>query len=637
MRRNAPSSLVLRPSSTDEIEVQLAFEVTNALSWRDIVAEPALAGAEPVRQRSSGTLFGLTRQEYETLQALIIERNPELAAAFSAVETTKDEGPKTKDRRRKTKDAPLSSFVLRPSSVKEEPASYEPLPAYTALPPVRSLAELQEQTGLPAEMLEEARDLLEDTGQIILSGPPGTGKTWLARGLAALVACNPARVSIVQFHPSTSYEDFVEGLKPRLDAGGNVTYAVIPGIFVRLCEQAQRDPDHHYVLVIDEINRAPLSRVFGELLYALEYRGPQGAVELSVSAGVGRTDQLFFVPENLLIIGTMNSTDRSIALVDYALRRRFRFVELEPNAAILDSWLAARDNSPETRRIVIELFEALNKRLSDALDPDHRLGHSYFMLDPLNAPGLNRLWRTAIRPLVAEYFIPPAGEVEEYGALFAEAAEELARVSELMPQSAIVLREFGSLEVALSREEYAALRARYAKQIEVALTEQAGVYRLTARDYVGRVGLPGGRILVIQPKVEVANLFYMLCAQAGLAGFHPPPTGLARNPDIFPFVLAALLHSVEDLLRAGLYRDYKLHEERLRFVRGRILLDDQLRQGGLLHRQSCRYADLTADTPENRVVAATLRYLPVLLASSGEKSSKRCAGRLARFCSASAG
>src|SRR5262249_32398329 len=93
--------------------------------------------------------------------------------------------------------------------------------------------------------------------------------------------------------------------------------------------------------------------------------------------------------------------------------------------------------------------------------------------------------------------------------------------SELMPQNAIVLGEFGSLEVALSKEECAALRSRYAKQIDMALTEQGDVYRLTARDYVGRVGLPGGRILVIQPKVAVANLFYMLCTQAGLAGFHP--------------------------------------------------------------------------------------------------------------------
>jgi 5-methylcytosine-specific restriction enzyme subunit McrC len=198
----------------------------------------------------------------------------------------------------------------------------------------------------------------------------------------------------------------------------------------------------------------------------------------------------------------------------------------------------------------------------------------------------------------------------------------------LIAQDAIVLREFGSIEVSLSREEYAAVLSRYARQVEVALTEQAGIYRLTARDYVGRVGLPGGRILVIQPKVAIANLFYMLCAQAGLAGFHPPPTGLERNPDIFPFVLAALLHGVEDLLRAGLYRDYRLREERLRFVRGRILLDDQLRRGGLLHTQSCRYADLTADTPENRVVAATLRYLPVLLRSSPEQELGRKARSL---------
>ena len=191
------------------------------------------------------------------------------------------------------------------------------------------------------------------------------------------------------------------------------------------------------------------------------------------------------------------------------------------------------------------------------------------------------------------------------------------------PQSAIVLREFGSAEVSLSAAEYAALRTVYVKQLDVALTEQPGIYRITARDYVGRVGLPGGRILAIQPKVGVTNLFYMLCAQAGLAGFRPPPTGLEESPDIFAFVLAALIHNVEDLLRAGLYRDYRLHEERLPFVRGRIVLSDQLRHGWLQHRQSCRYADLTADTAENRVVAATLRYLPALLRENGEKELLR--------------
>jgi hypothetical protein len=407
-----------------DIEVQLAFEVTSALSWHDIVAAPQLAAAEPVRQRSSGTLFGLTQEEYQALQALIIARNPELAGSFSAV----DSGAIAPEGELPAPAEPASGDGPALSQLREESASYAPISPYATLPHVRSLSELEALTGLPAEMLEEARDLLEDTGQIILIGPPGTGKTWLARGLAALVACDPERVHIVQFHPSTAYEDFIEGLKPRLDASGHVTYAVMPGIFVRMCEEARLDPDHHYLLVIDEINRAPLSRVFGELLYALEYRGPQGTVELAVSAGVGRIGQPFFVPENLLIIGTMNSADRSIALVDYALRRRFRFVELEPNATILDQWLAARENKPEARRVIVELFEALNTRLSESLDPDHRLGHSYLMLDPLNAATLDRLWRTAIRPLVAEYFIPPVGELEEYGALFAEAVNALAKV-----------------------------------------------------------------------------------------------------------------------------------------------------------------------------------------------------------------
>jgi 5-methylcytosine-specific restriction enzyme subunit McrC len=197
----------------------------------------------------------------------------------------------------------------------------------------------------------------------------------------------------------------------------------------------------------------------------------------------------------------------------------------------------------------------------------------------------------------------------------------------------ITLKEFGSTEMPLTPEAYAALRSRYTREIGVEITEKVGVYRVTARDYVGRVGLPGGGILVIQPKVGIANLFYMLCAEAGLARFRPPPTGLEENPDIFAFVLAALLHSVEELLRAGLYRDYRLREERLPFVRGRVMLAEQLRHGALLHQQSCRYADLTADTLENRMVAAALRQLPVLLRGPGEEREmvRRARALLLRF------
>lgn len=405
------------------IEVQLAFELPNPLGWRDIAAQEGLAEAEPVRQRSSGTLFALTTEEYATLREMVEARNPELASAFDGLDSTQ----LTTTGGAESRDVEAGE-AQQPRVVRERPAEYAPRAkggTVYGVPALRSIAELQTLTGLRAETLEEARDLLEDSGQIILSGPPGTGKTWLARGLASLAAGDPARVQVVQFHPSTAYEDFIEGLKPRLDATGNVTYAVMPGTFVRLCEAARRDPDRHYVMLVDEINRAPLSRVFGELLYALEYRGPEGAVELAVSGGMGTAPQPFYVPENVLVIGTMNSADRSIAMVDYALRRRFRFIELEPDAGILDRWLAAHGASAKARRVVLDLFGAVNTRLTESLDPDHRLGHSYFMLDPLNGAALDRLWRTAIRPLVAEYFIPPSGEVEEYAALFAGAAAEL--------------------------------------------------------------------------------------------------------------------------------------------------------------------------------------------------------------------
>src|SRR5919204_4532417 len=136
----------------------------------------------------------------------------------------------------------------------------------------------------------------------------------------------------------------------------------------------------------------------------------------------------------------------------------------------------------------------------------------------------------------------------------------------------LIVEEGGAIEAALPEDTYAQLRGRYSRQIEIGPGERPGVYRIAARDYVGRIGLPGGGMLVIRPKVGVANLFHMLASGPGPARFYPPPTGLASNPEIFSFIIAALVERTEGLLRQGLYRAYLPREEDLPLVRGRILL-----------------------------------------------------------------
>ena len=189
---------------------------------------------------------------------------------------------------------------------------------------------------VPEEFLRELEELLKEKGQLIFYGPPGTGKTYLADRFAAALQPDPERRMLVQFHPSMSYEDFFEGYRPQVDERKQMYYELRSGPLALMVEKAEAAPGVPHILIIDEINRANLPRVFGELLFLLEYRNK--AVRTAY-----RPDEPFELPKNLFFIGTMNTADRSIAMVDAALRRRFHFIPFMPHegpmASLLSDWL----------------------------------------------------------------------------------------------------------------------------------------------------------------------------------------------------------------------------------------------------------------------------------------------------------
>ena len=259
--------------------------------------------------------------------------------------------------------------------------------------------------------IERLLDLLRNEKNLVLQGPPGTGKTWIAKRLAfaLMEEKDNQKLRAVQFHPNMSYEDFVRGWRPSSDG----RLAIEDGVFMEAIHAASENPSSKFVVVIEEINRGNPAQIFGELLTLLEpdKRAPEDALELSYPDKDGKRQ--VHVPENLYVVGTMNTADRSLALIDLAFRRRFAFADLEPNLG--DRWrewvIKERGVDAELAHEVERRVTELNRRIAedDRLGSQFRIGHSFVTpVRPLEA-GRTKDWfvqavKSRIGPQLEEYW-----------------------------------------------------------------------------------------------------------------------------------------------------------------------------------------------------------------------------------------
>ncbi len=282
------------------------------------------------------------------------------------------------------------------------------------LPPYGVTDMLEDGLFFEPDELQRIIDRFEDKKNLILQGPPGVGKTFVSKRLAYALMGERAdgRIRNVQFHQSYSYEEFVQGYRPGTNDDDQLIFELRDGTFLELCKNARDNPDDRFVMVIDEINRGNLSRVFGELLSLIEKdkRGDGFTVRLA-----GGNE--FSVPENVYILGTMNLADRSLAGMDYAMRRRFAFVTLEPQfgSSVFGDWLREKGVPAEMITRINDRMSALNEVIAGdaSLGRNFAVGHSYFCDIPSQVEDwqdsdwdgwYREIVKTEIQPLLEEYW-----------------------------------------------------------------------------------------------------------------------------------------------------------------------------------------------------------------------------------------
>lgn len=337
------------------IEFKMIEKFNVPVDWNALQNNPALTECE-VFKNNQGSLFRLTEEEFDIIRELIDDKNIEIT----------DTG------------------IVKPVTY-----------TYITDP---------DKPFIPEEEFKQATELLRRKKNIILQGPPGVGKTFIAKKLAyeLLGQKNDANIEMVQFHQSYSYEDFIQGLRP-----GRAGFELKNGVFYSFCKKAHAHPGRMFFFVIDEINRGNLSKIFGEVMMLIEpdKRHEKNALKLTYCED---EHDRFYIPENIYIIGTMNTADRSLAIVDYALRRRFAFITLHPHyGKAFRNFLQSIDVSESIVEHIVTSIEKVNWKIrEDAnLGTGFQIGHSYFCTYPSGAnekDWFNQVVNFEIKPLLEE-------------------------------------------------------------------------------------------------------------------------------------------------------------------------------------------------------------------------------------------